>query len=159
MFDTLSERLQAALSDVRRSGKLTDEDISKAMRAIRLALLEADVNFQVVKGFTSQVKERALGVEVTTSLTPGQQVTKIVSDELTALMGGAARDIAIAPSKPTVILMAGLQGSGKTTTVGKLARHLKNEKGLDVAVAAADLQRPAAVEQLIRVGQQAGPTG
>jgi signal recognition particle subunit SRP54 len=156
MFDTLSERLQAALSDVRRSGKLTDDNISKAMRAIRLALLEADVNFQVVKGFTAQVKERALGAEVTQSLTPGQQVTKIVSDELTALMGGAARDIAIAPSKPTVILMAGLQGSGKTTAVGKLARHLREEKKLDVAVAACDLQRPAAVEQLIRVGGQAG---
>src|SRR3954464_7631872 len=158
VFDTLSERLQAALSDVRRSGKLTDEDISKAMRAIRLALLEADVNFQVVKGFTSQVKERALGAEVTTSLTPGQQVTKIVSDEPTTLMGGAARDIAIAPSKPTVILMAGLQGSGKTTAVGKLARHLREEKKLDVAVAACDLQRPAAVEQLVRVGGQAGAT-
>src|SRR5260221_9708578 len=128
------------------------------MRAIRLALLEADVNFNVVKGFTAQVKERALGAEVTNSLTPGQQVTKIVSDELTELMGGAARDIAISPSKPTVILMAGLQGSGKTTAVGKLARHLKNEQGLKVAVAAVDLQRPAAVEQLIRVGGQAGAT-
>src|SRR3954453_20326505 len=158
MFDTLSERLQAALADVRRSGKLTDDDISKAMRAIRLALLEADVNFQVVKSFTSQVKERALGAEVTTSLTPGQQVTKIVSDELTTLMGGAARDIAIAPSKPTVILMAGLQGSGKTTAVAKLARHLREEKKLDVALAACDLQRPAAVEQLIKVGAGAGAT-
>src|SRR5215213_7816033 len=152
MFDTLSERLQAALSDVRSRGKLTDDDISKAMRAIRLALLEADVNVQVVKSFTSQVKERALGEDVAQSLTPGQMVTKIVSDELTELMGGAARDIAISPSKPTVILMAGLQGSGKTTAVGKLARHLKE------AVAAADLQRPAAVEQLIRVGGQAGAT-
>jgi signal recognition particle subunit SRP54 len=158
MFDTLSERLQAALSDVRRSGKLTDEDISKAMRAIRLALLEADVNFNVVKSFTKQVKERSVGEEVMTSLTPGQQVTKIVSDELTALMGGAARDIALSPSKPTVILMAGLQGSGKTTAVGKLARHLREEKDLDVAVAAADLQRPAAVEQLKKVGAQAGAT-
>src|SRR3954465_12749276 len=154
MFDTPSERLQAALSDVRSRGKLTDEDISKAMRAIRLALLEAAVNFQVVKGFTSRGKERALGVEVTTSLTPGQQVTKIVSDELTALMGGAARDIAIAPSKPTVILMGGLPGSGKATGGGKLARHLREEKKLDVAVAACDLQRPAAVEQLVRVGGQ-----
>src|SRR5213078_2592615 len=158
MFDTLSERLQAALSDVRSRGKLTEDDVAKAMRAIRLALLEADVNFQVVKSFTSQVKERALGAEVLTSLTPGQQVTKIVSDELTELMGGAARDIAISPTKPTVILMAGLQGSGKTTAVGKLARHLREEKGLKVAVAAADLERPAAVEQLIRVGGQAGAT-
>src|SRR3954465_8821246 len=158
MFDTLSERLQAALSDVRSRGKLTEEDISKAMRAIRLALLAADVNFQVVKSFTSQVKERAMGADVAQSLTPGQMVTKIVSDELTELMGGAARDIAISPTKPTVILMAGLQGSGKTTAVGKLARHLKEEKSLKVAVAAADLQRPAAVEQLIRVGGQAGAT-
>src|SRR3954471_3333863 len=158
MFDTLSERLQAALSDVRSRGKLTEEDISKAMRAIRLALLEADVNFQVVKSFTAQVKERALGEDVAQSLTPGQMVTKIVSDELTELMGGAARDIAISPTKPTVILMAGLQGSGKTTAVGKLARHLREEKKLKVAVAAADLQRPAAVDQLIRVGGQAGAT-
>ena len=158
MFDTLSERLQAALADVRRSGKLTEDDVAKAMRAIRLALLEADVNFQVVKAFTAQVKERALGAEVLTSLTPGQQVTKIVSDELTELMGGAARDIAISPTKPTVILMAGLQGSGKTTAVGKLARHLRQEKKLDVAVAACDLQRPAAVEQLKKVGAQAGAT-
>jgi signal recognition particle subunit SRP54 len=158
MFDTLSERLQAALSDVRRSGKLTDDDIAKAMRAIRLALLEADVNFQVVKSFTEHVKERALGADVAKSLTPGQQVTKIVSDELTELMGGAARDIAISPTKPTVILMAGLQGSGKTTAVGKLARHLKEEKGMDVAVAACDLQRPAAVDQLVKVGGQAGAT-
>jgi signal recognition particle subunit SRP54 len=158
MFDTLSERLQAALSDVRRSGKLTDDDIAKAMRAIRLALLEADVNFQVVKSFTEHVKERALGADVAKSLTPGQQVTKIVSDELTELMGGAARDIAISPTKPTVILMAGLQGSGKTTAVGKLARHLREEKGLNVGVAACDLQRPAAVDQLVKVGGQAGAT-
>src|SRR5436189_1112905 len=153
MFDTLSERLQAALSDVRSRGKLTEDDISKAMRAIRLALLEADVNFQVVKSFTSQVKERALGEDVAASLTPGQMVTKIVSDELTELMGGAARDIAMSPSKPTVILMAGLQGSGKTTAVGKLARHLKEENGLNVGGAAADLQRPAAVDKPLRVGR------
>src|SRR3954468_7074828 len=167
MFDTLSERLQAALSDVRSRGKLTEEDISKAMRAIRLALLEADVNFQVVKSFTSQVKERALGEDVAQSLTPGQMVTKIVSDELTELMGGSARDIAISPTTPTVILMAGLQGSGKTTAVGKLARHLREEKELKGAVAgggrqpagaAPALQRPPAVEQLIRVGGQAGAT-
>src|SRR3954447_371443 len=155
MFDTLSAPLQAALSDVRSRGKLTEEDISKAMRAIRLALLEADVNFQVVKSFTSQVNERALGEHAAAPLTPGQMVAKIVADELTELVGGAARDIAISPTKPTVILMAGLQGSGKTTTVGKLARHLREEKKLKVAVAAADLQRPAAVEQLIRVGGQA----
>src|ERR671931_551296 len=127
MFDTLSERLQAALADVRSRVKLTEDDINKAMRAIRLALLEADVNFQVVKQFTSAVKERALGADVLESLNPGQQVVKLVSDELTALMGGAGRDLVFAPSRPTVILMAGLQGSGKTTACAKLARHIRQE--------------------------------
>jgi signal recognition particle subunit SRP54 len=158
MFDTLSERLQAALSDVRSRGKLTEDDINKAMRAIRLALLEADVNFQVVKTFTAAVKERALGADVLESLNPGQQVVKIVSDELTQLMGGAGRDLVFAPSGTTVILMAGLQGSGKTTACAKLARHLREEHGKDVALAACDVYRPAAVDQLVKVGQQAGAT-
>jgi signal recognition particle subunit SRP54 len=158
MFDTLSERLQAALSDVRSRGKLTEDDINKAMRAIRLALLEADVNLQVVKGFTASVKERALGADVLESLNPGQQVVKIVSDELTQLMGGAGRDLAFAPSGTTVILMAGLQGSGKTTACAKLARHLREEHKKDVALAACDVYRPAAVDQLVKVGQQAGAT-
>jgi signal recognition particle subunit SRP54 len=158
MFDTLSERLQAALGDVRSRGKLTEDDVNKAMRAIRLALLEADVNFQVVKQFTAAVKERALGAEVLDSLNPGQQVVKLVDEELTALMGGAGRDLAFASRPPTVVLMAGLQGSGKTTAVGKLARHLKEEHGKDVAVAACDVYRPAAVDQLIKVGAQAGAT-
>jgi signal recognition particle subunit SRP54 len=158
MFDTLSERLQAALGDVRSRGKLTEDDVNKAMRAIRLALLEADVNFQVVKQFTAAVKERALGADVLESLNPGQQVVKLVDEELTALMGGAGRDLVFASKPPTVILMAGLQGSGKTTAVGKLARHLREEHGKDVAVAACDVYRPAAVEQLIKVGAQAGAT-
>src|SRR3954447_8527277 len=158
MFDTLSERLQAALGDVRSRGKLTEDDVNKAMRAIRLALLEADVNFHVVKQFTAAVKERALGADVLESLNPGQQVVKLVDEELTALMGGAGRDLVFASRPPTVILMAGLQGSGKTTAVGKLARHLKEEHGKDVAVAACDVYRPAAVEQLIKVGGQAGAT-
>jgi signal recognition particle subunit SRP54 len=115
MFDTLSDRLQAALGDVRSRGKLTEDDVNKAMRQVRLALLEADVNFKVVKQFTAAVKERALGADVLESLNPGQQVVKIVSEELTALMGGAGRDLALARPGPTVILMAGLQGSGKTT--------------------------------------------
>ncbi len=157
MLETLSDRLQSALADVRSRGKLTEEDIAKAMRAIRLALLEADVNFQVVKQFTAAVKERAVGVEVLESLNPGQQVVKLVDEELTNLMGGAGRDLVFASKPPTVILMAGLQGSGKTTAVGKLARHLK-EQGKDVAVAACDVYRPAAVEQLIKVGAQAGAT-
>src|SRR5436305_9870018 len=158
MFDTLSERLQAALGDVRSRGKLTEDDVNKAMRAIRLALLEADVNFQVVKQFTSAVKERALGADVLESLNPGQQVVKLVDEELTTLMGGAGRDLVFAGKPPTVILMAGLQGSGKTTAVGKLARYLREEQGKDVAVAACDVYRPAAVEQLIKVGAQAGAT-
>ncbi|HET8672827.1 MAG TPA: signal recognition particle protein [Thermoleophilaceae bacterium] len=158
MFDTLSERLQGALADVRSRGKLTEDDINKAMRAIRLALLEADVNFQVVKSFTASVKERALGADVLESLNPGQQVVKVVSDELTALMGGAGRDLVFAGSKPTVILVAGLQGSGKTTACAKLARHLREEHKKDVALAACDVYRPAAVDQLVKVGQQAGAT-
>jgi signal recognition particle subunit SRP54 len=126
------------------------------MREIRLALLEADVNFKVVKQFTSQVKERCLGAGVLDSLNPGQQVVKIVNEELAALMGGASSDLALAGSGPTVILMAGLQGSGKTTATAKLARHLREEHGMDVAVAACDVYRPAAVDQLVKVGQQAG---
>src|SRR2546423_12028226 len=155
MFDTLSERLQAALGDVRSRGKLTEDDVNRAMRAIRLALLEADVNFQVVKRFTSAVKERALGAEVLESLNPGQQVVKLVDEELTALMGGSGRDLAFASRPPTVVLMAGLQGSGKTTACAKLARHLR-EQGKDVALAACDVYRPAAVDQLVKVGAQAG---
>src|SRR6185312_2954880 len=158
MFDTLSDRLQSALADVRSRGKLTEDDINKAMRAIRLALLEADVNFQVVKRFTAAVKERALGADVLESLNPGQQVVKIVNDELTALMGGAGRDLVFGSSKPTVILMAGLQGSGKTTACAKLARHLREEHKKDVALAACDVYRPAAVDQLVKVGEQAGAT-
>ena len=156
MFDTLSERLNEALGDVRSRGKLTEDDVAKAMRQVRLALLEADVNFKVVKQFTDAVKERALGQDVLESLNPGQQVVKIVSDELTKLMGGSGRELVFAKKGLTVVLMAGLQGSGKTTACGKLARHLREEKKLDVAVAACDLQRPAAVDQLVRVGRQAG---
>src|SRR6059058_4472230 len=157
MFDTLSERLQSALADVRGRGHLTEDDVNKAMRQIRLALLEADVNFHVVKDFTSAVKERALGAEVREALDPGQQVVKLVDEELTKLMGGAGRDLVFASKPPTVILMAGLQGSGKTTACGKLARHLR-EQGKDVALAACDVYRPAAVEQLVKVGGQAGAT-
>ena len=158
MFETLSDRLQAALSDVKGRGQLTEQDVSKAMRQVRLALLEADVNFQVVKQFTAQVKERAQGAEVLEALNPGQQVVKLVDEELTALMGGAGRDLVFSPKPPTVILMAGLQGSGKTTACGKLARHLREEHKLDVALAACDVYRPAAVDQLVKVGTRAGAT-
>src|SRR3954463_12135912 len=158
MFDTLSDRLQGALGDVRSRGTLSEDDVNKAMRQVRLALLEADVNFKVVKEFTAAVKERALGQDVVSSLNPGQQVVKIVGDELTRLMGGAGRDLVFAKGGPTVILLAGLQGSGKTTAAGKLARPPREEQGMDVAIAACDVYRPAAVDQLVKVGAQAGAT-
>src|SRR3954465_9593448 len=156
MFDTLSDRLQGALGDVRSRGTLSEDDVNKAMPQVRLALLEADVNFEVVKEFTAAVKERALGQDVLESLNPGQQVVKIVGEELTRLMGGAGRDLVFAKGGPTVILLAGLQGSGKTTAAGKLARHLREEHRMDVGIAACDVYRPAAVEQLVKVGGQAG---
>src|SRR3954469_5038683 len=152
MFDSLSEKLQGTLAGVRQRGALTEDDINKAMREIRLALLEADVNFKVVKQFTSAVKERALGIEITKQLNPGQQVVKIVNEELTALMGGQSAGITFSPRPPTVILMAGLQGSGKTTATAKLAKLLSEQNGSSVAVAACDVYRPAAVEQLVKVG-------
>lgn len=172
MFDTLSEKLQGTLADVRRHGTLTEQDIDAAMREIRLALLEADVNFKVVRQFTAQVKQRCLGAEIVGKLNPGQQVVKIVAEELAALMGspptpgspasagpdeeGEEATLRFASHPPTVILMVGLQGSGKTTATAKLARHLREERGAAVAVAACDTYRPAAVDQLIKVGAQAG---
>lgn len=155
MFDQLSDRLQETLSEVRSRGKLTEADVDRAMREIRLALLEADVNFKVVKSFTAEVKERCLGAGTLDSMNPGQQVVKIVNEELAALMGGASRDLALAGSGTTVILMAGLQGSGKTTACAKLAKHLAGD-GSSVALAACDTQRPAAVEQLVKLGAGAG---
>src|SRR3954451_14149506 len=128
------------------------------MRETRLALLEADVNFKVVKSFTSTVKERSLGADVIGQLNPGQQVVKIVNEELTALMGGSSAGVTFAPRPPTVILMAGLQGSGKTTATAKLARFLQTEHGSSVALAACDVYRPAAVDQLVKVGGQVGAT-
>ncbi len=156
MFDALSERLQGTLADVRQRGSLTEEDVDAAMREIRLALLEADVNFKVVRQFTSELKERCLAAEVVGRLNPGQQVIKLVAEELTSLMGGDAPEMDFAPSPPTVILMAGLQGSGKTTATAKLARLLHEQHGSSVALAACDVYRPAAVEQLVKVGAQAG---
>jgi signal recognition particle subunit SRP54 len=155
MFDTLSEKLQDALAGVRERGTLTEDDVNRAMREIRLALLEADVNFKVVKTFTATVKERCLSEDVVGHLNPGQQVIKIVNEELTSLMGGAGSDIAFSPRPPTVVLMAGLQGSGKTTACAKLARHLRVEHGSSVALAACDVYRPAAVEQLVTMGERA----
>ena len=153
MFDTLSDRLQSALGEVRGRGKLDEESVSKAMREIRLALLEADVNFKVVKDFVARVKARALGADVTKSLTPGQEVVRIVRDELVELMGSGSSKIAFAGKPPTVILLAGLQGAGKTTAAAKLALLLRKE-GHSPALVAADLQRPAAVDQLEQLGRQ-----
>jgi signal recognition particle subunit SRP54 len=153
VFDTLSDRLQSALGEVRGRGKLDEESVSKAMREIRLALLEADVNFKVVKDFVARVKARALGADVTKSLTPGQEVVRIVHDELVELMGSGSSKIAFAGKPPTVILLAGLQGAGKTTAAAKLALLLRKE-GHAPALVAADLQRPAAVDQLEQLGRQ-----
>jgi signal recognition particle subunit SRP54 len=155
VFDQLSDRLQSTLSEVRSRGKLSEADVDRAMREIRLALLEADVNFKVVKSFTSELKERCLGEGVLDSLDPGQQVVKITGEELAKLMGGAGRDIVFAPSGTTMILMAGLQGSGKTTACAKLAKRLAKD-GRAPALAACDTQRPAAVDQLVTVGKRAG---
>jgi signal recognition particle subunit SRP54 len=153
MFDTLSDKLQAALGDLKGRGVLDDEAISRAMREVRLALLEADVNFDVVKEFVAHVRERARGEDVQKSLTPGQQVVKIVHEELTALMGSGSSQLAFSPRPPTTILLAGLQGSGKTTAAGKLALLLKKD-GKKPALVAADLQRPAAIDQLVQLGSQ-----
>jgi signal recognition particle subunit SRP54 len=154
VFDTLSDRLQGALGDLGKRGKLDDEAISKAMREIRLGLLEADVNFQVVKDFVAQVKERALGEEVMKSITPGQQVVKVVHEELTRVMGEGESKLAFG-RPPTIILLAGLQGSGKTTAAAKLALMLRKE-GRKPGLVAADLQRPAAIDQLEQLGRQIG---
>jgi signal recognition particle subunit SRP54 len=153
VFDTLSDRLQAALGDLRGRGKLDEESISRAMREIRLALLEADVNFEVVKQFVADVRERALGQEVLKSLTPGQQVVKAVHEELTELMGSGSSKLAFTGRPPTVILLAGLQGSGKTTAAAKLSLLLRKE-GRKPGLVAADLQRPAAIDQLEQLGRQ-----
>jgi signal recognition particle subunit SRP54 len=156
MFDTLAEKLQGTLAEVRQRGTLSEQDVDATMREVRLALLEADVNFKVVRQFTAELKERTLGADVVGQLNPGQQVVKIVADELTSLMGGDAARLAFSPRPPTVVLMAGLQGSGKTTATAKLARYLREEREASVAVAACDVYRPAAVEQLVKVGGQAG---
>jgi signal recognition particle subunit SRP54 len=152
VFDTLSDKLQHALGPLGTKGRLDEDAISKAMREIRLALLEADVNFQVVKDFVARVRERATGQEILKGLDAGQQVVKIVHEELTALMGSGDSKLAFG-KPPTVILMAGLQGSGKTTTSAKLALRLRKE-GKKPALVAADLQRPAAVDQLQTLGKQ-----
>jgi signal recognition particle subunit SRP54 len=158
MFDALSDRLAATLDGVRQRGTLTEADIDTAMRDVRLALLEADVNLKVVRRFTNTVKERALGADIVGSLNPGQQVIGIVHDELVQLLGGEAAPLQFSNKPPTVILLAGLQGSGKTTAAAKLAHLLKTEYDSSVALAACDIYRPAAIEQLVTMGERAGAT-
>lgn len=151
MFDALSARLEGITSRLRNKGRLSDKDIDAVAREIRLALLEADVNVTVVREFITRLKERAAGADVAKSLTPGQQVVKIVHEELVRTLGGETGKLTMSSKPPTVIMLVGLQGSGKTTHAGKLARHLKSQ-GLGVLLVAADLQRPAAVEQLRVLG-------
>lgn len=154
-FEDLSERLEAAFKKLRSKGALTEKDVKDAMREVRLALLEADVNYKVAKDFTAKVTERAVGEKVMESLTPSQMVIKIVNEELTALMGGTKSRLAIANHPPTVVMMCGLQGSGKTTHSAKLALMLKNQ-GHRPLLAACDVYRPAAIKQLQVIGEKAG---
>ena len=155
VFESLSEKLQNALGKLKGKGKISEKDLDVALREVRLALLEADVNFKVVKDFIKKIKERALGAEVLESLTPGQQVIKIVNDELTALMGEKEVKLNMSSTPPTVILMCGLQGAGKTTTSGKLANNLKKQNKRPLLVAC-DIYRPAAIKQLEVVGEKVG---
>ena len=156
MFDNLTERLSRVIKTLRGEARITEGNLSDALREVRVALLEADVALPVVRDFIAQVRERALGQDVMGSLTPGQAVVGVVHRELVKLMGESNDALNLATQPPAVILMAGLQGSGKTTACGKLARHLREEKGMDVALAACDVYRPAAVDQLVKVGAQAG---
>ncbi|MCK0470726.1 signal recognition particle protein [Halalkalibacter sp. APA_J-10(15)] len=153
-FEGLAERLQGTLTKIRGKGKVSEQDVKEMMREVRLALLEADVNFKVVKQFIASVREKALGQEVMKSLTPGQQVIKVVNEELTALMGGEQSKIAVSPKSPTVVMMVGLQGAGKTTTTAKLANHLRKNHNRKPLLVAADIYRPAAIKQLETLGKQ-----
>ncbi len=155
MFESLSDRLTGALAGLRGKGRLTEADIDATTREIRLALLEADVSLPVVRAFVNRIKERAKGAEVSAALNPAQQVVKIVNEELIGILGGQTRQLAFAKTPPTVIMLAGLQGSGKTTLAGKLAAWLRGQ-GHTPLLVACDLQRPAAVNQLQVVGQRAG---
>ncbi|MDQ0337532.1 signal recognition particle subunit SRP54 [Caldalkalibacillus uzonensis] len=152
-FEGLADRLQETLRKIRGKGKVTEADVKEMMREVRLALLEADVNFKVVRDFVNRVKERAVGQEVLKSLTPGQQVIKVVNEELTALMGGENAKLAVSQRPPTVIMMVGLQGAGKTTTTGKLAKYLQKQNRNPLLVAA-DIYRPAAIKQLEVLGER-----
>ena len=154
-FESLGEKLQNVFKKLKGKGKLTEKEVNEAMREVKLALLEADVNFKVVKEFIAKVSEKAVGEEVLKSLTPGQQIIKIVNDELTELMGGAGERLMFSKNPPTVIMMAGLQGAGKTTACAKLALVLKKQNAKRPLLVACDVYRPAAVKQLCVVGGQA----
>lgn len=156
MLDNLTQRLSKVVKTLRGQARLTEENIQEALREVRMALLEADVALPVVKDFIARVKEKAVGQEVIGSLTPGQALIGVVHDELVALMGGQGEGLKLEARPPVVILMAGLQGAGKTTTVGKLAKWLKEEKKKKVLVVSTDVYRPAAIEQLRTVAEQAG---
>ncbi|MBW8823616.1 MAG: signal recognition particle protein [Xanthomonadales bacterium] len=158
MFESLTERLSGTINRIRGRGRLTESNISEALREVRVALLEADVALPVVQALIQRIKVRALGQEVMKSLTPGQQLVKVVRDELTNTMGAQSVDLNFNVPAPAVILMAGLQGAGKTTTVGKLAKHLKEKRKKKVMVVSADVYRPAAIEQLKTLAQQVGVT-
>ncbi|OFY83080.1 MAG: signal recognition particle protein [Bacteroidetes bacterium RIFCSPLOWO2_12_FULL_35_15] len=155
MFDNLSDKLDRAFKLLKGQGKITEINVSETVKEIRKALLDADVNYKVAKQFTDSVKEKALGQQVLTAVSPGQLMTKITHDELAALMGGVSTDIKLT-GNPTVILMSGLQGSGKTTFSGKLANHLKNKRGKKPLLVACDIYRPAAIDQLHVLGEQIG---
>ena len=155
MFENLSDRLQNVMHKIKGYGKITEENISDMMREIRLSLLEADVNYKVVKEFTNSVKEKALGEEVNKSLSPGETFVKIVKDELTELLGGESAPLTI-NKNPTVTMLVGLQGSGKTTTIGKLANHLRKKHKKKPLLVACDIYRPAAIDQLIQIGKELG---
>jgi signal recognition particle subunit SRP54 len=155
MFDSLSGKLESVFKKLRSRGVLKEEDVKEALREVRLALLEADVNFKVVKDFINRVQERAVGQDILGSLTPGQQVVKIVHEELVTLLGGTQAKLHLSPNPPTVIMLVGLQGSGKTTTAGKLAKNFKKD-GRRVLLVPADTRRPAAVQQLVTLAKQVG---
>jgi signal recognition particle subunit SRP54 len=153
-FEGLAERLQGTIQKIKGKGKVSEADVKEMMREVRFALIEADVNLKVVKEFVKKVSERAIGVDVMQSLTPGQQVVKIVKDELTELMGGDQSKIEFSAKQPTVIMMVGLQGAGKTTTSGKLASLLRKKNNRKPLLVAADVYRPAAIQQLETIGKQ-----
>ncbi len=152
MFDALSEKLNGVFKRLGAKGRLSERDVDEALREVRLALLEADVNFRVARDFVGRIREQALQEEVLKSLSPGQQVVKITNDELTGILGGSVSRLKQSPQQPSVLLLIGLNGSGKTTTAAKLASHLK-QAGQTPVLVAADLHRPAAVEQLETLGE------